>query len=258
MAGYSILNQSMARINPSGLFFLVLVISASSCEVKKPTAQEVLDKAITRHGFDIENEFEVEFDFRNNHFEANLSAQSYVLKRVSKDDNQVIEDVISGESLVHKVNNELVRLDSEKMWRTSSDTRSVVYFALLPFSANEGAISKHLMASLKIKGEPYYKVEVTYKNNGGGEDFENVFVYWIHKKHFTVDYLAYSYYVNGGGVRFREAINQREVNGVRFQDYINYTIDKDFPAHELDYAFQTGQLKEISRIVLDDVVVKKN
>ena len=58
-------------------------------------------------------------------------------------------------------------------------------------------------------------------------------------------------------MRFREAINQREVNGIRFQDYINYTIGKDFPAHELDYAFQTGQLKEISRIELDDVVVKK-
>jgi hypothetical protein len=247
----------MTRINPSSLFFLVLVISTSSCEIKKPTAQEVLDKAIARHGFDITNDFEVEFEFRNNHFQANLSDMSYVLKRVSKDDNQVIEDVISGESLVHKVNNEPVKLDSEKMWQTSSDTRSVVYFALLPYGANDGAISKQLMPSIKIKGEPYYKVEVTYKNNGGGENFENVFVYWIHQKNYTVDYLAYSYFINGGGVRFREAINQREVNGIRFQDYVNYTIGKDFPAHELDYAFQTGQLKEISRIVLDDVVVKK-
>lgn len=247
----------MIRINPISLFLLVLVASTYSCEMEKPTAQEVLDKAIARHGFDIENNFEVGFEFRNSHFEANFSDMSYVLKRISKDDNQVVEDIINGESLVHKVNDELVKLDSEKMWQASSDTRSVVHFALLPYGANNGAISKQLMPSIKIKGEPYYKVEVTYMNNGVGENFENVFVYWIHKKHFTVDYLAYSYFINGGGVRFREAINPREISGIRFQDYINYTIGKDFPAHELDYAFQTGQLEAISRIELDDVVVKK-
>uniref|UniRef100_UPI004047410F DUF6503 family protein n=1 Tax=Roseivirga sp. TaxID=1964215 RepID=UPI004047410F len=247
----------MARINPNSVFLLMLIISASSCEMKKPTAQEVLDKAIARHGFDSVKDFQVGFDFRSDHFEANLSDLTYELKRVSRSNNEVIEDVINGETFVHKVNNKLVSLDSEKMWRTSSDTRSVIYFALLPYGANDGAMNKQLMPSISIKGEPYFKVEVTYGDNGGGKDFENVFVYWIHQKHFTVDYLAYSYFINGGGVRFREAINPREINGIRFQDYVNYTIAKDFPAHELDYAFQTGQLKEISRIELKDVVVMK-
>ena len=103
----------------------------------------------------------------------------------------------------------------------------------------------------------YYKVEVTYGKNGGGKNFENIFVYWINQKTHAIDYLAYSYYINGGGVRFREAYNQREVNGVLFQDYINYTIDSDFPAHELDYAFQTDQLREISRIELENVQVNR-
>lgn len=247
----------MTKINPNSILLVFMLIASSSCEVKSPSAQEVLDKAILKHGFNIENEFDVSFEFRNQRFEADLSAMSNVLRRVTKEANKTVEDIIDDDSFIHRVDNQEVALDSEVSWRYSSDTRSVIYFALLPYGANEGAISKELMPSIKIKGEPYYKVEVTYGNNGGGKDFENVFVYWIHQKNFTVDYLAYSYYINGGGVRFREAYNQREVNGVRFQDYINYTIEKDFPAHELDYAFQTGQLKEISRIELGEIQVKK-
>lgn len=37
-----------------------------------------------------------------------------------------------------------------------------------------------------------------------------------------MDFLAYEYNVNGGGVLFREAFNSRMIEGMRFQDYINY------------------------------------
>jgi hypothetical protein len=250
-------NFYMGKIRVNNVFLLLLILASSSCEVKKPSAQEVLNKAIAKHGFDTKKELDVTFEFRNKFFEADLSGASNLMRRVIKEGDQTIEDIIENDSFLHKVNNEIVLLDSELSLISSSDMRSVIYFALLPYGANDGAINKELMPSIKVKGESYYKVEVTYGNNGGGKRFENVFVYWIHQKNFTVDYLAYSYYVNGGGVRFREAYNQREIKGVRFQDYINYTIDKDFPAHELDYAFESGQLKEISRIELENISVSK-
>jgi hypothetical protein len=247
----------MTKMSLKSILVLLVIVTSSGCEENNPSAQEVLNKAITIHGFDKSNDLDVSFEFRNKFFEADLSSMSNVLKRVTRDANRTVEDIIDDDSFIHKIDNQIVPLDSESLGRNLNDTRSVIYFALLPYGVNQGAISKELMPSIKIKGEPYYKVEVTYGKNGGGGDFENVFVYWIHKKNYTVDYLAYSYYINGGGVRFREAYNQREVNGIRFQDYVNYTLDKDFPAHELDYAFQTGQLKEISRIELENVSVVK-
>ena len=70
-----------------------------------------------------------------------------------------------------------------------------------------------------------------------------------------MDYLAYSFQVNGGGVRFREAYNPRTVGGIRFQDYVNYKHEnKDFPVQQLDQAFLNKELKELSRIELKNIV----
>ena len=149
-----------------------------------------------------------------------------------------------------------IKLDREDMRTYRTATNSVIYFALLPFNLDDPVVNRQLMRSVEIKGQPYYKVEITYGENGGGQDFEDVYIYWIHKENFTVDYLAYSFNINGGGVRFREAYNQREVEGIRFQDYMNYTIEEDFPAHELDYAFVTNKLKLVSKIELENVEVR--
>lgn len=248
----------MKQVNSFVFIAFVVVAASYGCGIKGPGAQEVLNHAIEKHGYEPNQELEVAFDFRGAHFKAEFSDGEEVYRRVYKLKEDTVEDFIKKDSFIRKVNNVEVDLVNDTISRKSSDdARSVIYFALLPYSANKDVISRQLMTPTQIKGNPYYKVEVTYNKNGGGRDFENVFVYWIHQQNYTIDYLAYSYYINGGGVRFREAYNQREVNGIIFQDYINYTIDSDFPAHELDYAFETGQLREVSKIDLKNVTVKK-
>ena len=37
-----------------------------------------------------------------------------------------------------------------------------------------------------------------------------------------MDHLAYSYETDGGGVSFRKGHNFRELNGMRFADYVNF------------------------------------
>lgn len=86
---------------------------------------------------------------------------------------------------------------------------------------NDKAVNKLYLGKVLIKGNEYYKIKVTFNEEGGGEDFEDVFVYWVQTGTFKVDYLAYSYAVNGGGIRFKEAYNERFVNGIRFVDYNN-------------------------------------
>lgn len=152
-----------------------------------------------------------------------------------------------------------IKLNSEDMQTYRTATNSVIYFALLPFNLDDPVVNRQLMRSVEIKGEPYYKVEITYgEMEGEKEDFESVYIYWIHKEKFTMDYLAYSFNINGGGVRFREAYNAREVEGIRFQDYRNYTIDEDYPAQELDYAFVTNKLHLVSDIKLENIKVQMN
>ena len=72
-----------------------------------------------------------------------------------------------------------------------------------------------------------------------------------------MDYLAYSYETDGGGIRFRAAYNPREINGLRFQDYVNYKPQGlDVALKDLDYLYEQGSLIEVSKIELENVKVK--
>ncbi|OEK01306.1 hypothetical protein BFP97_07165 [Roseivirga sp. 4D4] len=241
------------------LYCLIFVglVCLESCgdDKQKLTADQIIQKAVERHGGEKYNNMEVEFDFRKRHFRAKISNGEYVYERSFRSKEGWVTDVWSNDKFKRMIDEKEIKLDQENLRTYRTATNSVIYFALLPFNLDDPVVNRQLMRSVDINDKAYYKVEVTYGQNGGGEDFENVYVYWIDKEDFTIDFLAYGYNINGGGVRFREAYNQREVNGVRFQDYRNYTIDKDFPAQELDYAFQTDQLRLLSIIELENVKV---
>ena len=97
---------------------------------------------------------------------------------------------------------------------------------------------------------------MTFKQEGGGDDFDDEYIYWIHRNRHTVDYLAYSFEVNGGGTRFREAYNVRTVEGIRFADYVNYeSTTSDFALENYDQLFEVGKVKELSRIETENIEV---
>lgn len=240
------------------LFFGFVGLESCDEKTQRLTADQVIQKAIDRHGGLKYDNMEVEFDFRKRHFRAKITNGEYVYERSFRSKEGWVTDVWSNDKFKRMIDEQEVKLNQENMRTYKTATNSVIYFALLPFNLDDPVVNRQLMRPVKINDQTYYKVEMTYGKNGGGEDFENVYVYWIHKENFTIDYLAYSFNINGGGVRFREAYNPREVNGIRFQDYKNYTIYKDFPAQELDYAFQTDQLKQISDIKIENVKVNLN
>ena len=68
-----------------------------------------------------------------------------------------------------------------------------------------------------------------------------------------MDYLAYNYKVNGGGVRFRSSYNRRNVGGIIFQDYINYKAEVGTPLKDLPTLYENDKLKEVSRIDTENV-----
>ena len=134
---------------------------------------------------------------------------------------------------------------------------SVVYFALLPYGLNDQAVNKIYVGQSTIKDEVYHKIKVTFNQEGGGEDFQDVFIYWVGEDDHKVDYLAYSYETDGGGIRFREAYNERVINGVRFVDYVNYKPKDIQDLEVLDQEFEKGNLEELSKIELTDIKVNR-
>lgn len=249
-------NQMSVKMkNMWQLSLAALLLMGCSADEKELTADQIISKAVETHGGRLYNDMEVQFDFRGRHFRAKITEGTYEYERTYEADGRLVKDLIKNDKYQRILGQREIQLKENELSNYKTATNTVIYFALLPFNLDNPVVNRQLMRSVEIKGKQYYKVEITYGKNGGGKDFEDVYVYWVHKENFTIDYLAYSFNINGGGVRFREAYNARTINGIRFQDYINYTIDKDYPAQELDYAFVSDQLREISRIDLDNIQV---
>jgi hypothetical protein len=122
---------------------------------------------------------------------------------------------------------------------------------------NDPAVRKRYLGEAIVKGQPYHKIEITFRKEGGGEDYRDIFIYWIHQKRNTMDYLSYQFFTDGGGMRFREVCNQRTINGIRFADYRNYKPQSGrFELADYDRLFESGKLQEISQIILENISVK--
>jgi hypothetical protein len=153
------------------------------------------------------------------------------------------------------IRDSLVAVPDSMARKYSNSINSVHYFAYLPFGLNDAAVNKRLLGEIEINGNMYYKLEVTFDQEGGGKDYEDVYIYWINKKTLKPDYLAYEFHVDGGGVRFREAYNERYINGIRFVDYRNYEPLDQVSVRETDSLFTAGKLLLLSHIELGDIEV---
>lgn len=244
----------MSRICTLFCLFIV-AFSQWACQ---PTAQSIVDEAIVAHGGEIYNSLNVEFDFRKMHYVIKTNGGEYQYERHQTDSSGVkTVDVLTNNSFERTVNGEVVSVPDTMAAKYSSSVNSVAYFFLLPAPLNDAAVNKKLLADVTIKGQNYHQVEVTFAQEGGGEDFQDRYIYWINQESKTVDYLAYSYETDGGGVRFREAYNVRSENGLRFCDYRNYGFeDTKTPLEELPSLFEAGTLPLLSSIENENVVVK--
>lgn len=235
---------------------VVLCFSCQS-EDKNLTAQKIIDKAINTTCNGLCDTAEISFDFRDKHYFSKRNNGQYVLSRQIKKGNVDIKDAISNTGFERRVHGNVVKLADSLIPAISEGINSVHYFAQLPYGLNDPAVHKELLEETTIKEKPYYKIAVSFDEEGGGTDFEDEFIYWINKDSYTVDYLAYSYTVNGGGIRFREAYNARTVGGIRFVDYNNYKPSSSIKdINNLDTAFEAGKLKLLSKIELENVAVK--
>ena len=243
------------------LYTLLFIILFASCksENKNLTAQQIIDKAMVASGVDKLSNSTISFDFRKRNYKATRNEGKFLLERITTQDSVVTHDKLSNNGFERYVNNEFIIVPDSMATRYAGSINSVHYFSVLPFGLNDAAVQKKLLKETTIKGEHYYKIQISFSEEGGGEDFEDVFIYWIGKEDYKLDYLAYSYHVNGGGMRFRELKEQCTINGVRFVDYYNYKAKNALTKLEdLDKAFENADLKKLSEIILENIQVELN
>ncbi len=234
------------------LLFLTVIIAA--CDTK-PEVNNITNKAIATAGGELFENIEIQFEFRDREYGYKKSNGQFEYVRLFDDSAQVIRDVLTNTGFIREIDGVTTEVPDSMAVKYSNSINSVIYFALLPYGLNDAAVNKEYLNSVAVKDKEYHKIKVTFNQNGGGVDYQDVFIYWIDTETYEVDYLAYSYETEGGGIRFREAYNERVVNGIRMVDYINYKPKNDLILENIDEAFEKGELQEVSRIESKNIKV---
>lgn len=244
------------RMKYLSILWMAILLAGCAQKQESLTAQGIVDKAIAASCNDNCEHATIDFTFRDRCYVSMRKGGKFRLERITADSTGVTQDILSNEGFTRYVNDTLVNLPDTTATKFANSVNSVHYFAQLPFGLNDAAVKKELLGEAVIKGEPYYELGVHFAEEGGGTDFQDEFVYWIHKSRYTVDYLAYSYETDGGGIRFREAYNERYVNGIRFVDYNNFKPQSlEVDLKNLDELFEKNELKLLSKIETESVGV---
>ena len=240
------------------LFGLMLFNCKEEKSEIKLSADEIVTKSIEKSGGKAFDNSVIRFDFRDKFYVARRNIGQFSLIRMFKDGNDSVFDLLTNNNFDRFINDSRVILEDSMKAKFSASVNSVHYFSVLPYGLNAEAVNKTLLGEEQIKKKNYYKIKITFNPNGGGEDYEDVFVYWIDNENFKVDYLAYSYNEEDGvGMRFREAFNERYIEGIRFVDYNNYkTENNELDLFDLGEAFEENKLKFLSKIELKNIEVE--
>ena len=221
-------------------------------------AAAVLASAIEYQGGALLDRVQIDFDFRDRHYRLFRKDGLFQYERLFQDSTGQIRDVVNNDDIYREVNGERVVLDSVKHRSLYVDVNSIAYFALLPHPLGDDAVRSKYLGTSVIDSVEYHEVEVTFANVGGGLDYQDRFVYWIRPDPAVIDYMAYYYYTDGGGSRFRKSYNQRRVGDILFADYLNYSapVDSLFTGvHLYDNFYMSDSLTLVSEINLENVAV---
>jgi len=248
-----------------GLLVLSILFVGSGCQSSggPPDAGAVIDSARSAHGASVLQRATVEFFFRGDDYRIRQDDGRFHYRRAYTDSlDRPVAEGLTNEGVYRVVEGDTVSLTSAERGEVKTTVNSVSYFALLPEPLDEPAVQPTYSGRDTIDGAPYHCVRVTFRQEGGGDDWQDVFVYWFHAGTYAMDFLAYAYGLGSDdeetGTRFREAYNVRRVNGVRLADYRNYTADTLVPdqMHRYPDLRDQDELKLVSRIEIDSVRVR--
>lgn len=231
-------------------------------ESSPPSASAIIDSAAVQHGSPTLDRAVVSFRFRNDHYRLRHQDGIFHYRRSYTDSlGRQVVDGITNDSTYRRVDGQPAALAESQKSSIHTKVNSVTYFALLPEPLADPAAQLTYAGRDTIDGVPYHRIRVTFRQEGGGEDWQDIFMYWFRTDTYAMDYLAYAYGFEPNeefGTRFRQAYNIRRVSGVRFADYRNYTVDTLTADHLEQYPdlLARGPVRLVSRVELDSLTVR--
>jgi len=241
------------------LILVGVLLIFSSCGTGSK-GQKVIDRAIEEHGGAVYETVRLSFDFREIHYEILKTPERYEYIREFDDSLGRVKDILNNEGFRRLIDGREVQVTDERAQAFSNSVNSVAYFAFLPYGLNDMAAQKEWVRETELEGNRYDLIYVNFVEEGGGDDFDDEYLYWINKETGRMDYLAYTFHTEGGGIRFRKAVNQRVIDGVLIQDYENYMpagAEKRPPLDEVEHLYISGGLELLSEIQLKNVKVER-
>ena len=235
--------------------FLLLLVACKDINDKK--VEEIINKSIEVSGFNT-NEIDITFDFRAYHYEFFRKDYNFTYARTTiKDDKKIRDELSSTKGLKRFIDSVPESLTDSLALAYSNSLNSVMYFFQLPKPLLDGAVHSELLDEIKIEEATYWTIKVYFSEEGGGEDYQDEYRYWINQDTYEIDYLAYNYNTEGGGIRFRKAIKKKRVKGILFQDYQNFSPSNKFePLDSLPQIYEDGLLSQISLIENKNIIVQ--
>ena len=241
---------------------LVTLIGACSAPESLPSAEAVIDSARAAHGASVLDQALVTFKFRGDAYRVRQDGGAFHYRRAYTDSlGRPVVEGLTNDGHYRVVEGDTVSLSPSERGAVETTVNSVAYFALLPEPLGDPAVQPTYSGRDTIDGVPYHRVDVTFQQEGGGSDWQDVFVYWFRTDTYAMDYLAYAFGQGPGeeaGTRFREAHNVRRRTGVRVADYHNYTADTLTADQMARYPalLESDALELVSEIEIDSVQVR--
>ncbi|MBX2799790.1 MAG: hypothetical protein KTR31_19080 [Myxococcales bacterium] len=221
-------------------------------------AQRLVRQAQKAHGMHRLRDVQITFTFRDTPYRLWLGDGAYRYERdVTQDDGALRVDRLEGWTLTSILDGQPLSLPAETTEGRRRSLNSVAYFALLPRPLTDDAVVATYGGRQQLRESPYDVLDVRFREDGGGDDHDDHFRYWLDPKSHRIAYLAYTFSRGEGGVRIREATATHEVGGLVLLDYVNHgrNVTQDLRAAVAE--FEAGTLPEVSRIELDDVSVSR-
>lgn len=243
-------------------FFIILFIlgcNNSKIDTNTNKINTIINQSIEVYGGKKVYNSEIAFTFREKQYKAIYNQENYQLERIFNEDSLLYRDVVTNTTFTRFVNNNATNVEDEWKTKYTNSINSVIYFFRLPFNLNDKAVNKTYLGEATLNNKKYHKIKLTFQQEGGGEDYNDVYIYWINTTDFTIDYFAYSYETDGGGKRFRKMINPRKINDLLVVDYINYKPKNiNEPLENFDAYFEQNGFEELSRIEHQAITVRYN
>lgn len=224
---------------------------------KRSKAEQIAHAAVRAHGGDVADSAKISFRLRDRVYTATRAGGIFSYTSEHSDSSGVIRRSLTNEGFTQTINGVPVPLSAKDSLAGAEAVNSVVYFTLLPAFLKDPAVYIHEDGTDTLDGKAYHRLKVTFDPVGGGVDHDDVFLYWIDRETSKMDYLAYSFTVNGGGSRFRKAYNTRRINGIVFQDYENYKGPAPDSLRHISDLYRAGRLKLLSKVEVTEIAVSR-